>query len=75
MDLYSRLSTKSKRALLKVSKRYGHPYYYKPRGNLIKRLAAETGKSFDEIFLELMQLRYERLTAMGYTNKSGIWEL
>lgn len=55
--LYHRLSTRSKRALLKPKGRYGNPYFYQPRGTLLLRLGQETGMSVSEV---ANQLRKER---------------
>lgn len=55
--LYHRLSTRSKRALLKTKGRYGHDYFYQPRGTLLQRLAQETGMSKDEVALQLLKER------------------
>lgn len=55
--LFPRLSTRSKRALQRYTRRYGHPYDYQPRGNLLARLAAETGMSLGEVYNQLMKER------------------
>ena len=55
--LYPMLSTCSKRALLRSTKRYGHPYNYSPRGTLLQRLSDETGMSMTEVYNQLMKER------------------
>jgi transposase len=55
--LYYRLSTRSRRALLKTKKSWGRPYYYSPRGNLLERLSRETGMNLEEVYQQLMRER------------------
>ena len=55
--LYSRLSTRSKRALLKTKKSFGKTYYYSPRGNLLQRLSQETGMSPEQVASQLVKER------------------
>lgn len=55
--LYPKLSTCSKRAIRRVKKRWGHPYEYRPRGNLVKRLAIETGYSEEWVYDRLLEER------------------
>lgn len=37
--IYPLLSTRSKRAIRRKKKKWGHPYYYRPKDILIQRLA------------------------------------
>lgn len=55
--LYRRLSTRSRRAIRKTKGRWGHPYKYRPRGNLMARLAEETGLSQEAVYDQLMKER------------------
>lgn len=57
LELFPRLSTRSRRAILKTKKKYGHPYTYKPRGDLLERLSQETGKSKEAVYMQLMEER------------------
>lgn len=63
--LYHRLSTRSRRALLKSKGRYGHNYFYQPRGTLLQRLARETGMSVSEVALQLASERRYLLEENG----------
>lgn len=51
MDLiiYPRLSTCSKRAILKERKKWGHIYVYVPKKTLIDRLRSELGWSEQQV--------------------------
>lgn len=55
--LYGKLSTRSRRAIARIKRRNGQPYQYRPRGNLLRRLARETGWSVDQVYIRLMQER------------------
>ncbi len=55
--LYNQLSTRSRRALLKTKKQYGHRYEYNPRGDLLHRLAQENGMTIEEVYNQLMKER------------------
>lgn len=55
--LYPRLSTRSRRAIRRVKKRWGQPYEYRPRGNLLRRLANETGQTLEWVFDRLLEER------------------
>ncbi len=58
-DVYSRLSTRSRRAF----ERFDKPY--RPRGDLLERLHRETGMSFDDIRKQIANER-DRLKRMMY---------
>lgn len=60
-DLYSRLSTCSKRSLLRRRRKFGHAYQYNPRPALLNRLAEETGRTEDQIRDDLLGLRQQIL--------------
>jgi len=57
LTLYPRLNTRSKKALTRKNGRWGKPYYYRPRGRLLERLARETGMTINQV---LSQLEKER---------------
>lgn len=59
--LYPRLSTCSKRALMKTRKQWGHPYHYSPRSNLLQRLSDETGMTIEQVYHQLQAERIELL--------------
>lgn len=55
--LYPLLSTRSKRAILRVRRRWGHPYIYTPKYELLSRLSQETGMSPDIVEQRLSEER------------------
>lgn len=55
--IYPRLSTRSRRALVRTNKQYGNLYTYKPRGNLIRRLAQDLNWTPEKV---LEQIKKER---------------
>jgi hypothetical protein len=57
LTLYHRLNLRSKRAILKTKKRWGHPYRYNPRQILLSRLSQETGLSIEQIKEQLFEER------------------
>ncbi|MEG5048660.1 hypothetical protein [Microcoleus sp. B4-C1] len=65
LTLYPKLSTRSKKALTRKNGRWGKPYKYTPRGNLLKRLAIETGLTVEQVWLQLQKER-EYLIAQNY---------
>ncbi|MBD2039714.1 hypothetical protein [Microcoleus sp. FACHB-672] len=60
MKFWQRLATKSRRAMLKRHHR-GRPYSYKPRGDLLKRLATESGLSVSQVYEALQEERRDWL--------------
>jgi hypothetical protein len=64
MDLviYPLLGTTSRRAMVREKSRFGRPYVYRPRGNLLDRLSAETGMSKEAV---LRQIARERQQLIG----------
>jgi len=64
-DLYSQLCTCSKRAIRRKNRQFGHTYTYRPRGNLLARLASQNGITVDEAYRQLMELRAELLSEQG----------
>lgn len=61
-QLYSLLSTRSRRSLLRRSRRYGHPYQYRPRADLLARLAQATGRTTEQVEVALLDLRRDLLS-------------
>lgn len=55
--VYPLLSTRSRRAMLKTARRFGHYYNYRPRGNLIQRLSQQLNTTPAEV---LEQIKKER---------------
>ncbi|ANV84620.1 hypothetical protein AWQ21_09620 [Picosynechococcus sp. PCC 7003] len=63
--LYQKLSTRSRRSILRTKKRYGRPKPYKPRGQLLQRLAKETGWTIDQVHEQLLRERAVLLKLKG----------
>ncbi|MBW4680203.1 MAG: hypothetical protein KME19_08970 [Microcoleus vaginatus WJT46-NPBG5] len=63
MEFYSRLSTRSRRAFLRQHF-HGRPYEYRPRGNLLARLASETGLSVAAVHEGLLKERRDALAQL-----------
>ena len=55
--LYPKLGTDSKKAVTRKSGRWGKPYYYRPRGHLLERLARETGMTINQLRSQLEKER------------------
>jgi len=84
MDLYHRLSTRSRRAFSRLYKprfarrnaqlmrRY---YVYKPRGDLLARLAEETGRTPADILNTLKKERLEYLRRAYPDSEFKDWEV
>lgn len=62
--LYPRLSTCSRRAIRRKKGRFGRDYDYRPYGNLVRRLANETGNSSEWVVDQLLKER-EYLLSQG----------
>ena len=60
--IYPLLGTTSRKAMVREKSRFGRPYVYRPRGNLLDRLSAETGMSKDVV---LRQIARERQQLIG----------
>ena len=63
--LWQKLGTTSRRAMLKVKKKYGQPYIYNPRPRLLVRLSSETGMTVDETYNQLLKEREIMLKLRG----------
>jgi hypothetical protein len=57
LTLYSRLSTRSKKALSRKNGHWGKPYVYRPRGRLLERLVRETGMTINQVRSQLEKER------------------
>ena len=57
LKLYNMLGTKSRRAIRRTKKAFGHPYVYRPRSHLITRLSQQTGMTRTEVYNQLMAER------------------
>lgn len=51
------LGTRSRRAMLRVKKKFGHPYTYNPNASLIQRLSLELNSDKDTIIKQLHKER------------------
>ena len=56
LKYYPLLKTKSRRAIKRVTWR-GKPYNYSPRGDLLTRLALQTGEDPEKVYEGLMEER------------------
>lgn len=65
LELYFKLQTKSKRAILKTKGKFGRDYVYNPRGDLLIRLSSETGKPIEEVHRQLLREREYLLKTTG----------
>lgn len=63
--LYPQLGTTSKRALLRIRGNFGRPYTYRPRGNLLQRLARDNGLSIEATYRQLFEERRQLLRELG----------
>ena len=54
---YARLGTRSRRAMLRRTTKFGKAYEYRPRANLVQRLMQELNLSYSEV---LDQIQKER---------------
>ena len=54
---YARLSTRSRRAMLRTTTKFGQPYRYRPRSTLVQRLQTELGMTYEQV---LDQIERER---------------
>jgi hypothetical protein len=66
LELYPKLSTRSKRAILKTKKKWGRDYFYTPRMALLLRLSQETGKTVEEVYQQLLREREFLLKSPQY---------
>jgi len=64
---YYKLGTCSRRAIRRKNSRFGRPYDYRPRGNLLRRLSEESGFSKEQVLEKLMAERDYLLSQGGAT--------
>jgi len=57
LRLYRQLSTRSRRAIRRKNGRFGRPYDYRPRGNLLARLANANSMPVVEVYAQLLRER------------------
>lgn len=57
-EIWNRLCTRSRRAIMKRKKKWGHGYIYKPRGDLLRNLSEELNRPIDEIYEDLMAMHF-----------------
>ena len=57
LELYKRLSTRSRRAMKREKGKRGKTYCYQPRWNLLQRLSEETGLSTEQVYHQLQRER------------------
>lgn len=61
LKLYYLLSTRSRRAIVRQKTSWGNLYTYTPRGDLLTRLAKETGWTKKKVAEQLYRERFEIL--------------
>ena len=49
LTIYNLLNTRSKRAMRRIRKKWGHPYQYNPRNTLIQRLCSELNMTESQV--------------------------
>jgi hypothetical protein len=54
---YARMKTCSRRAMKRTTTKFGRPYHYRPRNNLVQRLQTELGMTYEQV---LDQIERER---------------
>jgi hypothetical protein len=57
LKLWFQLCTCSRRAIKRSKGRFGHPYTYRPRGDLLARLAKQNGMTVDQVYRQLLKER------------------
>ncbi len=66
LKIYPLLSTCSKRAFIKTKQRWGKPYQYSPRGDLLIRLSRELNMTKEQVLDQIYEERRYILTQMGF---------
>ena len=57
--VFPRLSTSSRRSFIRLRGKFGRPYDYRPRGQLIQRLATELSLTPEEVLEQIYKERAE----------------
>lgn len=69
LKIYPLLNSKSQQAMLRTKRKYGkkwgHPYYYEPRGDLLKKLSVELQMSKSKVREQIIEEREYLLTNPG----------
>jgi hypothetical protein len=60
--IYPLLGTTSRRAMVREKSRFGQPYVYRPRGNLLDRLSAETGMTKNAVLRQIARERQQLMS-------------
>lgn len=55
--IYPLLNTRSKRAICRVNKKYGHQYIYNPKYILLSRLSQQLNMSIEEVREQIQKER------------------
>lgn len=58
-NIWTRLCTRSRRAIKKKFKKWGHIYEYRPRGDLLKNLSEELNRPISEIYQDLIEMHHD----------------
>lgn len=51
--------------MLRVRGRFGHPYTYRPKGNLLARLATKNAMTIEAVYTQLQAERRAMLADLG----------
>jgi hypothetical protein len=65
--IYPKLSTRSRRAMLRTKSRYGIPKEYRPRGHLVLRLSTELGMTKEQVLDQIQEERKYFLRILSVT--------
>ncbi len=57
LKIYPLLNLRSKRALTRIKKKWGHSYDYAPKQILLNRLSEQLGLSKEEVLKQLLEER------------------
>ncbi len=61
IKIWQKLSTCSKRAMRKTKKKFGRPYFYNPRGDLLRNISERFGIGVEDAYFDLLEIREEVL--------------
>ena len=65
IEIWNKLSTRSRRAIRRQKKSYGIPYSYSPRGDLLSNISTRHNITKDQALDDLIQIRQEILKREG----------